>query len=195
MPLCLCSRQVRNQNSLGVLCAPCKEYAAVPLLQTFQVRNQVSLIPLSTASCNCTMMQRVCLFRPVVRYLCNAFRCMNRSPLTPLFTVFSSCHIVKFGNKSHGHLSTLGIRFANTPPLFSESRSSSSSLIMFTVSVLSVLFSASLSVSVSVSFSVSVSVSFSCYVCMFCGILDCFGLFWIVLDFGFKCSIGREGLF
>src|SRR5271170_3965575 len=37
---------------------------------------------------------------------------MNRSPVTPLFTVFSSCHIVKLGNKSHGHLSTLGIRFA-----------------------------------------------------------------------------------
>src|SRR5271170_1140058 len=117
---CLYSRQVRNQNSLGVLCAPCKEYAAVPLLQTFQVRNQVSLIPLSTASCNCTMMQRVCLFRPVVRYLCNAFRCMNRSPVTPLFTVFSSCQIVKLSIKSHSHVSIVGICLANATRLCSQ---------------------------------------------------------------------------
>jgi hypothetical protein len=32
---------------------------------------------------------------------------------------------------------------------------------------------------------------FSCYVCMFCGILCCFGLFWIVLDFGF--TFNRKG--
>src|SRR5271155_2044240 len=121
---CLCSSPfpVKSPSSLVVwapdllVMSSQKSSLSHPVMNGFSylyydTENLVSLIPLSTASCTCTMMQRVCLFRPVVRYLCNAFRCMNRSPVTPLFTVFSSCHIVKLGNKSHGHLSTLGIRF------------------------------------------------------------------------------------
>src|SRR5271168_4731346 len=121
---CLCSSPfpVKSPSSLVVwapdllVMSSQKSSLSHPVMNGFSylyydTENLVSLIPLSTASCTCTMMQRVCLFRPDVRYLCNAFRCMNRSPVTPLFTVFSSCHIVKLGNKSHGHLSTLGIRF------------------------------------------------------------------------------------
>ena len=54
--------------------------------------------------------QKSSLFRPIVQYLFNAFPSMNLVSCHPV-SVFSSCYIVKLGIKSHGHLSTLGIRF------------------------------------------------------------------------------------
>jgi hypothetical protein len=89
-----------------------------------------------------------------------------------------SCHIVKLGIKSHGHLSP----WESVLSCHSVSVLSPSSVLSRTVmsrlweSVLQII-----SVFVLLSY---VHVTFVCSV-----------EFWIVLDFGFKRSIGREGLF
>ena len=109
------SRQIRNQNRLGVHRGTCNRGCGLPLLPDIFIQNQKSgpsrpvmngISYLYYDAVN----QKSSLFRPVVRYLCNAFPCVNLVSCYPV-SVFSSCHIVKLGIKSHGCLSTMGIRF------------------------------------------------------------------------------------
>jgi hypothetical protein len=76
-----------------------------------------------------------------------------------------SCHIVKLGIKSYGHLSTLGIRFVLSFSLRSVAK----------LSIKSHSHVSFVGICLANNLGLRLVVLCSRYVCMFCGILDCFG--------------------